>query len=275
VNIVLCLIVMAVYRRDDTKLAALSLSFLISPQLRHSSFRPLSNFSQFLFWTHRPPFLVVLNPLPAVVPPTSPPGPVRVFQVLFTQHSSSALSSKSTSRINIFTCAFPLMAFRPPASGTSNSTSYPYSNTTDPPLPLDQHLYSPHTMRKRQRTLDMNPANSAPADPNQPQSVAPGQPVTEDAFINDHDAGESGGDDDDDEEKPKEKKAGRRKIKIEFIQDKSRRHITFSKRKAGMSTVLCLAIPRYTSVFIKQCSSHRHYEKGTHFWVILSNQANI
>eukprot|EP01113_Clastostelium_recurvatum_P033483 TRINITY_DN4423_c0_g1_i2.p1 TRINITY_DN4423_c0_g1~~TRINITY_DN4423_c0_g1_i2.p1 ORF type:complete len:313 (-),score=103.64 TRINITY_DN4423_c0_g1_i2:199-1137(-) len=31
-----------------------------------------------------------------------------------------------------------------------------------------------------------------------------------------------------------EKKAGRRKINIEFIEDKSRRHITFSKRKAGI-----------------------------------------
>jgi len=30
------------------------------------------------------------------------------------------------------------------------------------------------------------------------------------------------------------KKAGRRKINIEFIEDKSRRHITFSKRKAGI-----------------------------------------
>eukprot|EP01102_Stenamoeba_stenopodia_P007294 TRINITY_DN2040_c0_g1_i2.p1 TRINITY_DN2040_c0_g1~~TRINITY_DN2040_c0_g1_i2.p1 ORF type:complete len:194 (-),score=23.29 TRINITY_DN2040_c0_g1_i2:129-710(-) len=30
------------------------------------------------------------------------------------------------------------------------------------------------------------------------------------------------------------KKAGRRKIKIEFIEDKSRRQITFSKRKAGL-----------------------------------------
>jgi len=29
-------------------------------------------------------------------------------------------------------------------------------------------------------------------------------------------------------------KKGRRKIKIEFIEDKSRRHITFSKRKAGI-----------------------------------------
>ena len=30
------------------------------------------------------------------------------------------------------------------------------------------------------------------------------------------------------------KKTGRRKIKIEFIDDKSRRQITFSKRKAGL-----------------------------------------
>jgi pheromone receptor transcription factor len=57
-----------------------------------------------------------------------------------------------------------------------------------------------------------------------------------DQFINDQDANDSAGDDDEDEEKPKsDKKTGRRKIKIEFIQDKSRRHITFSKRKAGPS----------------------------------------
>lgn len=36
-----------------------------------------------------------------------------------------------------------------------------------------------------------------------------------------------GGDDED-------KKSGRRKIKIQYIEDKSRRHITFSKRKAGI-----------------------------------------
>lgn len=87
-------------------------------------------------------------------------------------------------------------------------------------------------MRKRQRTeVDMHPGNVAPVDPS---LHAP--PPVEDAFINDHDAAESGGDDDDDDEKTgkSEKKAGRRKIKIEFIQDKSRRHITFSKRKAGM-----------------------------------------
>lgn len=35
------------------------------------------------------------------------------------------------------------------------------------------------------------------------------------------------------DEKPV-KRSGRRKIKIEYIEDKNRRHITFSKRKAGI-----------------------------------------
>lgn len=53
-----------------------------------------------------------------------------------------------------------------------------------------------------------------------------------------HDHGD--GDDDDEEEEEEEdapktgKRAGRRKIKIEYIEDKSRRHITFSKRKSGI-----------------------------------------
>ena len=38
-------------------------------------------------------------------------------------------------------------------------------------------------------------------------------------------------DDDEDDDKPGRE---RRKIEIKFIQDKSRRHITFSKRKAGI-----------------------------------------
>lgn len=38
---------------------------------------------------------------------------------------------------------------------------------------------------------------------------------------------------------PSEKKVGRRKIQIEFIEDKSRRHITFSKRKAGIMKKAC------------------------------------
>jgi pheromone receptor transcription factor len=145
------------------------------------------------------------------------------------------------------------MAFRRVSSATSNSTSYSYSNTAPAPslsgstlLPHDQSTTSPTqqppspSMRKRQRTIDMHQPTSTPTDPHPPSSAGP-PPVGDDAFINDNDAADSAGDDDDDEEKPKsDKKAGRRKIKIEFIQDKSRRHITFSKRKAGMSRLLFL-----------------------------------
>ncbi|KAI7900486.1 uncharacterized protein BX663DRAFT_517811 [Cokeromyces recurvatus] len=42
----------------------------------------------------------------------------------------------------------------------------------------------------------------------------------------------SGGEDSDND-KPA-RRSGRRKIKIEYIEDKNRRHITFSKRKAGI-----------------------------------------
>lgn len=50
------------------------------------------------------------------------------------------------------------------------------------------------------------------------------------------DASVTGGGDEDDSDgsgRP-DKRSGRRKIKIEYINDKSRRHITFSKRKAGI-----------------------------------------
>ncbi|KAF9987879.1 transcription factor of the MADS box [Modicella reniformis] len=58
-------------------------------------------------------------------------------------------------------------------------------------------------------------------------------------FKQDQFDGDGDGDDDDDgdeeEDVPKVgKRAGRRKIKIEYIEDKSRRHITFSKRKSGI-----------------------------------------
>ena len=151
------------------------------------------------------------------------------------------------------------MAYRHLSSASNSSPSYPYSKTAahhgqQPSLSgqniQDDPASSSPTMRKRQRTgLDI----SAPAvaDPQQQPPLQPTQPphqqqpqhlpqpgaVPEDGFINDQDAVESVGDDDDEEEKPKDKKAGRRKIKIEFIQDKSRRHITFSKRKAGMRSL--------------------------------------
>jgi pheromone receptor transcription factor len=167
------------------------------------------------------------------------------------------------------------MSFRRVSSGTNNSTSYStYSNTAASPtisgsplVPHDQsntsstHQTPSPTMRKRQRTVDMHPPSSTPTDshppPPPPSSVGPAT-VGDDAFINDHDAADSAGDDDDDEEKPKsDKKAGRRKIKIEFIQDKSRRHITFSKRKAGMSSLSSRLEPSLLTIPI-----FRHYEKG-------------
>lgn len=47
--------------------------------------------------------------------------------------------------------------------------------------------------------------------------------------------GSGGGEEDDsDGSGMPDKRSGRRKIKIEYINDKSRRHITFSKRKAGI-----------------------------------------
>ncbi|ODV82121.1 SRF-TF-domain-containing protein [Suhomyces tanzawaensis NRRL Y-17324] len=47
-------------------------------------------------------------------------------------------------------------------------------------------------------------------------------------------SGGPGDDDDDDEPSGGKQQKERRKIEIKFIQDKSRRHITFSKRKAGI-----------------------------------------
>ena len=49
-------------------------------------------------------------------------------------------------------------------------------------------------------------------------------------------------DSDDDIPRSGEKRSGRRKIKIEYIEDKSRRHITFSKRKAGIMKKVLLGL---------------------------------
>jgi hypothetical protein len=79
-------------------------------------------------------------------------------------------------------------------------------------------------------------SNVAPANQGGP-SHAHGH-VGQQPIINfQHEDGDEDGEDDDDDapkSKAADKKSGRRKIKIEFINDKSRRHITFSKRKAGI-----------------------------------------
>ncbi|OBZ68746.1 hypothetical protein A0H81_11128 [Grifola frondosa] len=166
-------------------------------------------------------------------------SPVNAFVDVF-QHSSPSicLASRASSPDSVHAWSslkytLPLnrlMAFRRTTTVTAPS-SYPpvYSNPAEsnhtslsgPPMPQPTDPASPNISNKRQRLDSLqDPAGPVAAD---------------DAFIHDQDAGESGGDDDDEDDKPKsDKKAGRRKIKIEFIQDKSRRHITFSKRKAGI-----------------------------------------
>lgn len=95
------------------------------------------------------------------------------------------------------------------------------TNSFPPIMPTNSS--SPSAKRQRLESLHHDP------------STMPAPASAEDSFITDQDAIESGGDEDDEDDKPKtDRKAGRRKIKIEFIQDKSRRHITFSKRKAGI-----------------------------------------
>jgi len=79
----------------------------------------------------------------------------------------------------------------------------------------------------------------APAAPSDPPAIeAPlvpaGATVTAVAPVESAAPGGEDEDEDEDEAPKSEKKAGRRKINIEFIEDKSRRHITFSKRKAGI-----------------------------------------
>lgn len=81
---------------------------------------------------------------------------------------------------------------------------------------------------------------------NQNVSGQSGQRLTIDERLQkNEDLGLDDDDSDDGDSKP-EKRTGRRKIKIEFIEDKSRRHITFSKRKAGIMKKVCNSSPAYS-----------------------------
>jgi pheromone receptor transcription factor len=69
----------------------------------------------------------------------------------------------------------------------------------------------------------------------------------------------AGDDDDDDDEKGGRE---RRKIEIKFIQDKSRRHITFSKRKAGIMKKVRLpsSLHTHSTTFTDHHSNTQAYE---------------
>lgn len=65
----------------------------------------------------------------------------------------------------------------------------------------------------------------------------------------------SADDDDDDDEKGGRE---RRKIEIKFISDKSRRHITFSKRKAGIMKKVCCGFDGgHPSIIPTRCGHRR------------------
>ncbi|KAJ3187184.1 hypothetical protein HDU85_007222 [Gaertneriomyces sp. JEL0708] len=87
-----------------------------------------------------------------------------------------------------------------------------------------------HPSSQQQATPPLQPNLTNP-NPNPLKRDASAASLSETADIDGADD-----DDDDNDEITKEGKGrqGRRKIKIEYIDDKSRRHITFSKRKAGI-----------------------------------------
>ena len=71
---------------------------------------------------------------------------------------------------------------------------------------------------------------TSPTDLEESHSVGNGNAAAESRGIKRQRPAPADDDDDDDEKGGRE----RRKIEIKFISDKSRRHITFSKRKAGI-----------------------------------------
>ncbi|GAN06743.1 SRF-TF-domain-containing protein [Mucor ambiguus] len=79
----------------------------------------------------------------------------------------------------------------------------------------------------------MQSSNYYQPNPQQQYMLQP--PMVDDNAISHAPPGSGGGEEDDsDGSGMPDKRSGRRKIKIEYINDKSRRHITFSKRKAGI-----------------------------------------
>lgn len=77
---------------------------------------------------------------------------------------------------------------------------------------------------------------TSPNELDEPQTVGNGGTATTESRGVKRQRTSAGDEDDDDDDKGGRE---RRKIEIKFISDKSRRHITFSKRKAGIMKKVC------------------------------------
>jgi hypothetical protein len=198
---------------DLQKASPLHLSILIWPS--PPNFPPLASFVPPAFYGPSP-FLSHPHP-PHPLPQPSDRSP-HAFSLSSTLSPPSLflISSRAHRAPHSHATVVLCMAFRRPSASTVS--------------PVNPYASYPATTQNQQQQPQMQDDSTKRTDP-------AAHPPATDQFINDQDANDSAGDDDEEEEKVKsDKKTGRRKIKIEFIQDKSRRHITFSKRKAGPSS---------------------------------------
>ncbi|KAF1806660.1 hypothetical protein V8B55DRAFT_1458607 [Mucor lusitanicus] len=102
------------------------------------------------------------------------------------------------------------------------STGYYQSPNQQQQAYMVQQQQQQQQQHQQQQQTSPLPTRQMPRQQAQPQLIM--------------DNGQDGLDDEDEDdgEKKPQRRSGRRKIKIEYIEDKTRRHITFSKRKAGI-----------------------------------------
>ncbi|KAJ2008087.1 transcription factor of the MADS box [Coemansia thaxteri] len=153
---------------------------------------------------------------------------------LTTTPADSATLTPPTSSSSVTNAANPLSIFRMNSAFAPEDHAH-LSGVADANLLLEQH----HHQQQQQQAAKFSVGSDS-------RTQTPPQKRPREG--DDSDAGESeslprnaaasatnvSGDGMGDNEVVSDKRAGRRKIKIEFIEDKSRRHITFSKRKAGI-----------------------------------------
>jgi len=158
------------------------------------------------------------------------------FSCVTTRHTTQAQEPFPVSVRSAFRIAFQFGVFHIERSTLPTQT--PTSN-------LIQHLCRPSPRAIEFNMADIT-ANDQTNSPTAPDDLDNGNGALESRGVK-RPRPSAADDDDDDDDKPGRE---RRKIDIKFIQDKSRRHITFSKRKAGIMkkvSQFCAMRPRAKS----------------------------